>query len=118
MSLHDWTNDAPTGTYKNHKLSSKIRMAAIADTKLMQFVRAEPNYGKKAGEVITITRVSNIAVPTSAALTEGVRIPEDEVSLSTQGITVGEFGRAIPYTNLAVDLAHFNLLNPIQPAGS
>jgi len=42
MSLHGWTADAPTGVYKNHKLSAKIRMASIAETKFMQFTRPEP----------------------------------------------------------------------------
>ena len=29
---HSWTYDAPSGVYKNHALSSDIRMAAIAET--------------------------------------------------------------------------------------
>ena len=36
----------------------------------MQFVRPEPGYGKKRGESIAITRVSNIAVPTNGRLNE------------------------------------------------
>ncbi len=114
MAAQSWTFDAPTGTYKNHKLSSSIREAAIAETKLMQFVRPEPGYGKKMGESITLTRVANVTVPTSSALTENVRIPEDELSLSTQQITVAENGRAIPFTSFSTDLAHFDLQNSIQ----
>lgn len=111
---HSWTSDGVSGVYKNHKLSSKIRMAAIAEAKLMQFVTPEEGYGRNNGESVTITRVSNVTVPTSTLLVEGVRISEDNVSLSTQAITVAENGRAIPYTNLAVDLAHFDLKNAIQ----
>ena len=114
MASHSWSFDAPTGVYKNHKLSSQIRMAAIAEAKFMQFVKPEPGYGKKMGESVTITRVSNVTVPTSSDLTENVRIPEDSLSLSTQAVTVGEKGRAIPYTSLALDLGHFTLESTIQ----
>lgn len=114
MANHSWSYDAPTGVYKNHDLSSQIRMAAIKDTKLMRFVKPEPGYGKNKGESVTITRISNITVPTSDTLTEGVRIPEDTIALSTQAVTVSERGRAIPYTSLALDLGHFNLENAIQ----
>lgn len=109
-----WTFDAPSGTFKNHKLSSQIREAAIAEAKLVQFVRPEPGYGKKMGESITITRISNISVPSSSALTENIRIPEDEIVLSTQSITVAENGRSVPFTSLAQDLSHLDLRNAIQ----
>ena len=111
---HSWTNDGVSGVYKNHKLSSNIRMAAIKEAKFMQFVQPEAGYGKNNGESVTITRVGNVTVPTSSALVEGVRISEDNVSLSTQAITVSENGRAIPYTSLALDLASFDLKNAIQ----
>lgn len=109
-----WSYDAPSGTYKNHDLSNALRVAAIAETKFMQFVRPEPGYGKKQGESITITRVSNIAVPTNGRLTENERIPEDEVVLSTVAITVSEWGRSVPYTSLAQDLGKFDIENIIQ----
>jgi N4-gp56 family major capsid protein len=114
MANHSWVADAPAGVYKNHDLSSKMRMAAIEDTKFMGFTKPEPGYGKKMGESITITRVSNVDVPTSDVLNENVRIPEDGISLSTQAITVSERGRAIPYTSLSIDLGHFDLENSIQ----
>ena len=111
---HSWTFDAPTGVYKNHDMSSRLRMAAIAECKFMQFVSPEPGYGKKQGESITITRVSNISEPTNGRLSESNRIPEDELSLSTIAITVSEWGRSVPYTSLAEDLGMFNLENIIQ----
>jgi hypothetical protein len=95
-----WSFDAPSGVYKNHELSSQLRFAAIAETKFMQFVRPEPGYGKKKGESITISRVSNIAVPSNGRLAENNRIPEDELVLSTVAITVSEWGRSVPYTSL------------------
>lgn len=112
--MHTWVFDAPSGVYKNHQLSSQLRMAAIVDTKFMQFVRPESGYGKKKGESITITRVSNIDVPTDGRLVENNRIPEDELTLSTTAITVSEWGRSVPYSSLAEDLGKFNIENMIQ----
>jgi N4-gp56 family major capsid protein len=114
MAQHSWVNDGPSGVYKNHALSSKIRMAAIAECKFMQFVAPVDGYGKKKGENVTITRVSNVTVPTTAALDELSRIPEDTLSLSTQAVSISEYGRAIPYTKLSIDLAHFDLGSAIQ----
>lgn len=112
--MHSWQFDAPSGVYKNHSLSSQLRMAAIADTKFMQFVRPEGGYGKKKGESITITRVANIDVPTDGRLVENNRIPEDELTLSTTAITVSEWGRSVPYSSLSEDLGKFNVENMIQ----
>jgi N4-gp56 family major capsid protein len=114
MSQHGWASDAPSGVYKNHKLSSKIRMAAIAQTRFMRFSAPEPGYGKKMGENVTITRVANVTVPSDDSLNENVRIPEDAFSLSTQAILVNERGRSIPYSSLSLDLASFDLQNAIQ----
>ena len=113
MSL-TWQYDAPSGVYKNHAMSKDLRMAAIAETKFMQFVRPEPGYGKKKGESITITRVSNIAVPTNGRLSEQSKIPEDDLVLSTIAIVVTEWGRAVPFTDLSTDLSEFNVDNVIQ----
>jgi N4-gp56 family major capsid protein len=114
MAAHSWVSDGPTGVYKNHDLSSKLRMASIKEAKFMQFVKPEDGFGKKKGESVTITRVSNITVPTDDALNEFSRVPEDTLSLSTQAITVAERGRAIPYTKLSVDLSMYDLQNAIQ----
>lgn len=114
MAQHSWVSDGPSGVYKNHDLSSKLRMASIKAAKFMQFVKPEEGYGKKKGESVTITRVSNVTVPSDDTLSELNRIPEDTLSLSTQAITVAERGRAIPYTKLSVDLSHFDLGNAIQ----
>lgn len=114
MAQHSWVNDGPSGVYKNHDLSSKIRMAAIKEAKFMQFVKPEEGYGKKKGESVTITRVSNVTVPSDDTLSELSRVPEDTLSLSTQAITVAERGRAIPYTKLSIDLSSFDLGSAIQ----
>jgi N4-gp56 family major capsid protein len=89
-------------------------MASIKEAKFMQFVKPEEGYGKKKGESVTLTRVSNVSVPSDDTLSENSRVPEDTLSLSTQQINVYERGRAIPYTKLAIDLSHFDLGNAIQ----
>jgi N4-gp56 family major capsid protein len=116
MAQFQWQFDAPSGVYKNHALSRKIYEAAIEDTKFMDFVSPLESFGRKQGENVTLTRISNISEPTSANLTEGERIPEDEFALTTTSITVVEIGRAVPYTSLADDLSFLDLENPIQKA--
>lgn len=114
MSQQTWNYDAPTGTYKNHTMSSDLRNAAIAETKFMQFCTPEPGYGKKKGESITITRVSNLDEPDNGRISENQKIPEDDLVLSTIAITVSEWGRAVPYTSLSEDLGKFDMENIIQ----
>jgi N4-gp56 family major capsid protein len=109
-----WAFDAPSGVYKNHAMSSDIREAAIAEAKFMQFVNPEPGYGKKAGESVTITRISNIDVPSDGRLSEASRIPEDELTITTIAITVSEWGRSVPYTSLSEDLGSLDMENVVQ----
>lgn len=114
MSTFSWTYDAVTGVYKNHALSSNLRSAAIAETLFMQFVTPEAGYGKKVGESITIVRISNIAEPSSGIISEQERIPEDDLTMSSTAITVAEWGRAVPYTNLAEQLGKFDPESMVQ----
>lgn len=114
MANFEWTFDAPSGTYKNFSLSSDLRSAAVAESKFMQFVRPESGYGRKSGESITIARVSNLAIPSSGKLVEGIKIPEDSLTISSVSITVSEWGRAVPYTSLSDDLSKFDMESIVQ----
>lgn len=114
MSQFSWSFDQPSGVFKNHKLSNKVREASVVQTLFAQFVDAEPGYGKQSGESVTVTRISNIAVPTSSALVEGMPISEDTFSLSTQQISVAENGRAVPFTSFSMDLAYFDEQSKVQ----
>jgi N4-gp56 family major capsid protein len=100
--------------YKNHALSADLRSAAVAESKFMQFVRPESGYGRKSGESITIARVSSLAIPSSGKLSEGFKIPEDSLTISTVAITVSEWGRAVPYTSLSEDLSKFDMESIVQ----
>lgn len=114
MAEFTWTFDAPTGTYKQHAFSRELYYAALADATFMEHVSTINGYGRKMGEQVTLTRVRTIAEPSSAVLTEGVRITEDAFQLSTQTITVNEIGRAVPFTSLADDLSFLDLESAIQ----
>ena len=114
MSTFSWSFDAATGVYKNHALSSDLRSAAIAQCLLMQFVSPEAGYGKKVGESITIVRISNIAEPTTGQISEQEVIPEDNLTMSSTAITVVEWGRSVPYTNLAEQLGKFDPESMVQ----
>lgn len=114
MAQFTWTFDAPTGTYKNHKLSQKLYEAAVQNSVFLDHVRPVEGYGRGAGESVTLTRVRNIVEPVTAELDEAMRIPEDEFDLSTKLITVKELGRSVPFTSLSRDLSAYDIENPIQ----
>lgn len=116
MANFTWAFDAPSGVYKSHEMSSALRKAAIAETKFMQFVKPEPGYGKKSGDSITLTRISNLTVPSSGKLLESTKIPEDNLQITTVSISVSEWGRSVPYTSLSDDLSMFNMENVVQRA--
>lgn len=107
-----WTFDAPTGTYKNHALSSKIRKQALANSQFMKFVRTEPGYGKRKGESVTITRI--LALPLAARVSELDRLPSGRPAIQTKQVTVSQWGYKVPVTELERDLTHFDIMNPIQ----
>lgn len=116
MSTFTWAFDAPSGVYKSHDMSAALRKAAIAETKFMQFVKPEAGYGKKKGDTVTITRISNLSIPTSGKLSENIKMPEDALTITTVSITVSEWGRSVPYTSLSDDLSMFNVENMVQGA--
>ena len=114
MAGYTWTFDVASGVFKNNSISKKLRFAAIVNTVFQQFVKTEPGFGKKKGETHNIRRIKNIAVPTSAVLTENVRVPIDTFSTSQIAITVQEMGRGVEFTSLAQDLETFDLENGVQ----
>lgn len=114
MSEFSWSFQYPDGVGKNHALSRRILRAAIAETVFPQFAQDAGGYGRKQGESITWTRVSNLAEPNSPVIQENQDIPEDDFSISERSATVQPIGRAVRYTSLAEDLSYFDLENQIQ----
>lgn len=109
-----WVWDAPTGTYKNHALSSSIRDAAVADSLMMRFLDPEPNYGKKRGDTVTITRVMNL--PLAGTVSEAQSLPSGRAAINTTSTTVQEWGYKVPLTEFEESLTHFDLRNKQQRA--
>ncbi len=109
-----WTFDAPTGTYRNHALSSDIRREAIADVQFMKFMRAEPGFGKKKGESVTITRIMKLPLATRVNETE--RLPSGRPAIETKTVSVSQWGFKIPMTEFEQHLTHFNMMDPFQQA--
>lgn len=114
MAQFTWTFDMPTGVWKQHALSARLYQAAIEETVLMDYVKPVDGFGRRQGESVTLKRVSAITEPTSANLVEGIRIPEDALTLSTKAITLKEIGRAVPFTSFAEDLSDIDIENTVQ----
>lgn len=109
-----WTFDAPTGTYRNHALSSNIRRQAIADVQFMKFLRPEPGYGKKKGESVTITRI--LSLPLAQRVNETDTLPSGRPAIETKQVSVSQWGFKIPVTEFEKNLTHFDIMNPFQQA--
>lgn len=107
-----WTFDSPSGTYKNHALSTEIRRQAIADAQFMKFARAEPGYGKNKGESVTITRI--LKLPLATRVNETDRLPSGRPAIETKQVAVSQWGFKIPMTEFEKNLTHFDLMNPFQ----
>lgn len=107
-----WVWDAPSGVFKDHALSSRIREAAIADAQFMRFARPESGFGKGKGQSINITRV--FPLPMAARVSELDRLPSGRPAVDTVQISVSEWGFKIPMTEFEKNLTHFDLTNQFQ----
>jgi N4-gp56 family major capsid protein len=116
MAQYTWTFDAPTGTYKSRALSERLYEAALQETIFMDHVKPIPAFGKRMGETVTLTRIKQLTEPTSAALSENERIPEDQLTINTTSITVKEWGRSVPFSSFSDDLSKFDIENATQNA--
>jgi N4-gp56 family major capsid protein len=109
-----WKWDAPTGTYRNHALSSDIRREAIADVTFMRFLRPEPGYGRGKGESVTITTVMKL--PEAHRVQETDRLPSGRPAVRTKQVAVSQWGYKVAVTEFERDLTFFDIMNPIQRA--
>ncbi len=107
-----WVFDAPSGTFKNHALSTNIRREALEDVQFMRFMRAEPGYGKNKGESVTITRI--LQLPLATRVNEQDRLPSGRPAIETKQVSVSQWGFKIPVTEFEKNLAHFNIMDPFQ----
>ena len=107
-----WKWDAPTGVYRNHALSSKIRMEALEDVQFMKFLRPETGYGKHKGESITITRT--LQLPIAGRVGETERLPVGRPTIETKQVNVSEWGFKLEVTDFEKNLTHFDSTNQYQ----
>lgn len=114
MAQATWEFDIPSGVWKNHVLSAQLRTAAIAETVFARHTRPEPAFGRKAGETVTLTRVSQLTEPTSAEFGENQLIPEESLSFGTTAITIKRIGRAVVFTEDMQVLNEYDMEDPIQ----
>jgi N4-gp56 family major capsid protein len=111
---YQWQFNTETGAFKNHALSRDLYIAAVEKSVFMDHVIPIESFGKSMGESVTLTRIRQLAEPSSSDLTEGIRIPEDEYAMATTTIVVNEIGRSVPYTSLSDELTWYDLENSIQ----
>lgn len=109
-----WQYDHPSGTYKNHTLSSKIRREALAETVFFPFLNPEPNYGKKKGESVTITRF--LRLPMADRVNETDRLPAMQLPKETKTVKISEWGAKVPMTDFETMLTSYDLPNEIENA--
>jgi N4-gp56 family major capsid protein len=114
MAEFTWEQDYPGGPLKNHALSRRILTESVAASRFLQFVEPEPGYGRGRGESINITRIRNLAEPTTAMFEESERVPIDKFSMTQTQIRVKYYGRGVEYTEMAELLSHFDITDRIQ----
>lgn len=107
-----WVFDAPTGTYRNHALSPKIRHQAVADTQFFRWLQPEPGFGKKRGESVTITRM--LRLPLATRVSEIQELPSGRPAIETKTVKVSQWGFKVPTTEFEKHLTHFDIMDPIQ----
>lgn len=109
-----WVYDAPSGVYKNHALSKKLRYEAVPFMQFAKFASQEPGYGRNKGESITITRID--LLPLATRISETDRLPSGRPAITTKQVSVSPWGYKIPFTEMEKRLTHFNLMDPFQRA--
>lgn len=107
-----WVFDAPTGTYRDHFLSAKIRMEAIRRFLFARWATPEMGYGKGRGASVTITRI--LQLPLATRVNEQDDLPEGRPAIQTKTQAVSEWGYKIPITEFEQHLTHFNIRDRFQ----
>ena len=114
--VFSWEFDAASGTYKNHHISGQLLMVAARQWKFVPFTGLEKSFGKGKGEYVTLVYYKPLSDPASAQLDEDIRIPIDQLQMSTTQIQIKEWGRGVEYTSLAEDLSKFGPKQGAQKA--
>lgn len=109
-----WVADGPSGVYKNHAISSKIRDGAVANSQFMGFMDTEPGFGKNRGDTVTVTRVHNL--PLATTVDENTELPSGRPLIDTVSVQVSEWGYKVKLTEFEKNLTHYDITNKVQRA--
>lgn len=105
---YTWELSAEDGVYKSHALSNALLEASAGDFRVVPFTDKVKEFGKKMGDTVTLVHYKEVDEPTSAQLSEHIRIPIDKLEMGTRSITILPWGRGIEYSSLAEDLSKFS----------
>jgi N4-gp56 family major capsid protein len=102
--------------YKDHAISGQLLMVAARQWKFVPFTSKQNSFGKKKGESLTLVYYKPLSDPTTAVLSEDIRIPIDQLAMSTTSITIQEWGRGVEITDLSQQLSVFDPMEAAQKA--
>lgn len=91
-------------------------MVAARQWKFVPFTSKQNSFGKKKGESLTLVYYKPLSDPTTAVLSEDIRIPIDQLAMSTTSITIQEWGRGVEITDLSQQLSVFDPMEAAQKA--
>lgn len=115
-ATYTWTYDAASGVYKSHAISNDLMKIAARKFRFVPFTKKVTKFGRRMGQDITLPYYKPVAEPTSAELSEDIRIPIDQLQMGTYTITIKEWGRGAEYTSLAEDLSELSPNDGVQKA--
>lgn len=117
MTGQMWQVPAEGGYLYSDELSDILRVKVQPLTKFRQFCDAEDGSGKgvHAGETFTWNIISDVARQ-GRRLSEGLPMPETNVTISQASLTVGEWGNSIPYTGKLETLSKQSIVKIIDKA--
>jgi N4-gp56 family major capsid protein len=108
--MQTWTQDTPSGPYRNNFLSEELYEASFEKAEVIQWVEPVEGFGKKKGDTVNLfTMTGPPESPTGGILQENIRIPETSVGLSGTAFSILEFGEAVVWTNIYDDWSKYDL---------
>jgi len=108
--MQTWSQDTPSGPFRNNFLSEELYEAAFEKAEVIQWVEPVDGFGKKKGDTVNLfTMTGPPESPTKGILQENVRIPETSVGITGASFQIQEFGEAVTWTNVYDDWAKYDL---------
>ena len=108
--MQTWSQDTPTGPFRNNFLSEQLYEASFEKAEVIQWVEPVDGFGKKKGDTVNLfTMTGPPESPTKGVLQENIRIPETAVGITGTSFLIREFGEAVTWTNIWDDFAKYDL---------